>query len=187
MEAISPNNSVTRVVLTGSESTGKTVLARQLADHYAAEFAPEFVRDFASAVGRPIVFEDTTEIAHGQIALEDRHLACAMSGRGLLIQDTDLLSTAVYSVHYFGKCDAWVERAARARRPDLYLLLEIDVPWVADSVRDRGDRREEMQQLFREAVAASGAPSVVISGTWSQRMKVASAAIDDALRRNATR
>ncbi len=178
MERIAHSGKPIRIVLTGSESTGKTVLARELAERYGATLAPEFVRDFAMALGRDIRLEDTDEIARGQIALEDE---CASRAGRLLIQDTDLLSTAVYSDHYFGACVPWIRQAARNRRPDLYLLLEVDVPWVPDNVRDRGTRREEMQQLFRDAVAASGSPYVVISGSWDERRELARGAIDTAI------
>jgi HTH-type transcriptional regulator, transcriptional repressor of NAD biosynthesis genes len=84
----------------------------------------------------------------------------------------------VYNGHYYGECPAWIAEAARERRPDMYLLLEIDVPWIPDGVRDRETRREELQQLFRDAVARSGSPFVVIEGTWEQRSERARAAID---------
>jgi NadR type nicotinamide-nucleotide adenylyltransferase len=175
METVSPNSKLVRVVLTGSESTGKSVLARELADHYGAVLAPEFAREFAAKLGRGIEYRDTEEIARGQIALEDEH---ARRATRLLIQDTDLLSTSVYSDHYFGQCIPWIARAALDRRPDLYLLLEIDVPWIPDDVRDRGNRRDEMQQLFRSAVADSGSPYVVVQGTWTERAERARKAID---------
>lgn len=175
MEKITPDNRVIRVVLTGSESTGKTMLARQLADHYSAELAPEFVRDFATRKGAPVEFADTDDIACGQIALEEEHGARAAT---LLIQDTDLLSTVVYSGHYYGQCPDWIRDAARDRLPNLYLLLEVDVPWIADEVRDRENRREEMQQLFRAAIASSGAPYQVIRGSWAERFQRAREAID---------
>jgi NadR type nicotinamide-nucleotide adenylyltransferase len=175
METIARGDGLIRVVLIGSESTGKTVLARELAEHYRAELVPEFVRDFAVQKASPIELADTDAIAHGQMALEDEHAKLATR---LLIQDTDLLSTVVYSGHYYGECPAWIAAAAQERRPDLYLLLEIDVPWVSDEVRDRGTRREEMQQLFRDAVARSGSAYAVIEGTWEQRSQRALAAID---------
>lgn len=178
METIARNNKLVRIVLTGSESTGKSMLARQLADHYGAELAPEFVREFARTLGRDIRLGDTDQIATGQMALEDKHARLADR---LLIQDTDLLSTAVYSEHYFGQCLSSIQRVAQERRPDLYLLLEIDVPWVPDDVRDRGTRREEMQQLFRNAIAASGTPYVVIKGSWDERSRLARNAIDEAI------
>jgi NadR type nicotinamide-nucleotide adenylyltransferase len=175
MEALARAGRLIRVVLTGSECTGKSTLARELADHYDAELVPEFLRDFAAQKGSPLELADADEIARGQIALEDEHAARA---RGLLIQDTDLLSSVVYNGHYYGQCPAWIVDAARERSPDLYLLLEIDVPWVPDGVRDRETRREEIQQLFRDAVAASGSSFVVIQGTWEQRSELARAAID---------
>ena len=171
-----------RVVLIGSESTGKTTLARRLAEHYGVECIPEFVRDYADRKQGPLVFDDHAPIAHGQIALEDEYRTRAAEvDAPLLLQDTDLLSTAIYCAHYYAKCPVWITDAARARRPDLYLLLDIDIPWTADPQRDRGHMREEMQSLFREGVEQSSVPFVVISGDRSERFDKARAAIDELL------
>jgi len=164
-----------RVVVTGSESTAKTTLAEQLARHYHAELVPEFVREYAEARHGVIEFSDHGPIARGQMALEDAAIA---RGNPLVVQDTDLLSTVVYCEHYFGKCPAWIAEAARERAPDLYLLCEIDVPWVADGVRDRGHMREQMQLLFREAVKQSGASVAVITGDRRERFARATESID---------
>lgn len=164
-----------RVVLTGSESTGKTTLARRLAEHFNAALVPEFVRGYAEAKGGIIDFEDHGPIARGQMALEDVH---TVGGASLVVQDTDLLSTVVYCEHYFGKCPDWIREAAAARRPDLYLLCEIDVDWVHDGVRDRGHMREAMQQLFRDAVLNTGVPTAAIAGDWPERLQRAIDAID---------
>jgi NadR type nicotinamide-nucleotide adenylyltransferase len=169
---------VIRVVLTGSESTGKSTLAQTLAEHYAAQLVPEFVRGFAERKNGPIEFADHGPIARGQMALEDEHIARASR---LVVQDTDLLSTVVYCEHYFGQCPEWIRDAAAARRPDVYLLMEIDVPWIADGVRDRGEQREEVQQLFRKAVAASGTAVAVVRGSWGERRQRAVDSIDELL------
>jgi len=166
---------VIRIVLTGSESTGKTTLAGQLAEHYKADLVPEFVRSYAEKKGGAIEFGDHGPIARGQMSLEDEHIARATH---LLVQDTDLLSTVVYCKHYFGQCPPWIEAAAAARRPDLYLLCEIDLDWVADGVRDRGHMRDEMQQLFRDAVFASGVLAATITGIGDERLERAIDAID---------
>ena len=167
-----------RVVLTGSESTGKTTLAARLAEHYGAELVPEFVREYAAQRGGVIEFSDHGPIAKGQIALEDAHIARASH---MVVQDTDLLSTVVYCDHYFGMCPPWIREAAAARKPDLYLLMEIDLPWIADGVRDRGHMREEMQQLFRDAVRDCGVPFVAIQGQGDERFQRAVDAIDELL------
>ena len=174
-----------RVVFTGSESTGKSTTAVDVAGHYGVNVVPEFVRAFAAEAGRPIEFGDHGAIARGQMALEDQCIARVLATLpdlpappALLIQDTDLLSTVVYCRHYFGHCPAWIEDAAAKRRPDVYLLCAIDTPWVADGIRDRGHLREEMQALFEEAVRASGSPFVVISGSRRERQQQAIAGID---------
>jgi NadR type nicotinamide-nucleotide adenylyltransferase len=164
-----------RVVFTGSESTGKSTLAAAVAQHYRVEVVPEFVRAFAEQRGGVIEFSDHGPIARGQMALEDEYIGRA---RTLVVQDTDLLSTVVYCKHYFGRCPEWIEDAARARRPDLYLLCGTDVPWRADGVRDRGHMREEMQELFVAAVAASQAANASILGAPDVRLARAIDIID---------
>ena len=164
-----------RIVVTGSESTGKTTLAEQLARRYHAELVPEFVREFAAARHGVIEFSDHGAIARGQMAVEDAAIA---RGNPIVVQDTDLLSTVVYCEHYFGKCPAWIAETARQRAPDLYLLCEIDVPWVADGVRDRGHMRDVMQQLFRDAARDSGVRVVTITGDRDERLRLAAEVID---------
>jgi len=170
-----------RVVVTGSESTGKSTLARALADHFDAELVPEFVREFAELKGGVISFADHGPIARGQMELEDSHASVAIRGHGLLIQDTDLLSTVVYCDHYFGGSPQWISDAARARRPDLYLLLGIDVPWIPDGIRDREHLRAEMHEPFLAAVVTSGAPYAVIEGSWEERMRLATSRVAELL------
>ena len=171
-----------RVVLIGSESTGKTTLAARLARHYGVLWVPEFVRDYAAAKDLPLVEADVEAIARGQVAREDEYGSRAeASNERLLIGDTDLLSTAVYAAHYYGRAPEWAIDAARRRRPDLYLLLDIDLPWTPDPQRDRGHVRPEMHALFRAAVEASGTPFVLISGDSSGRFAAARAAIDNLL------
>ena len=171
-----------RVVLIGSESTGKTTLAERLARHYGVSWVPEFVRDYAAAKGEALEAGDVEAIARGQAAREDEYrLRAAAADERLLIGDTDLLSTAVYAAHYYGRAPEWVIDAAHRRRPDLYLLFDIDLPWTADPQRDRGQVRPEMHALFLAAVQASGAPFVPISGDGTARFAAAQAAIDNLL------
>jgi NadR type nicotinamide-nucleotide adenylyltransferase len=164
-------------VVTGSECTGKTTLVRALAEHYGTVWVPEFVRGFVEEKGRAPEYKDVETIARGQIALEDQ---MASRARGLLIQDTDLLSTVVYSRHYFGDCPEWVEDELRKRAGDLYLLADIDLPWSPDgSQRDRGAQREAMQEAFRTGLIERGFPFVEINGQHEHRLQIAIAAIDE--------
>ena len=166
------------VVVTGSESTGKTTLAADLARHFGGVLVPEFVRAYAdekiAATGLPLDASDVEPIARGQIAMHDRVIAQA---RGLVVLDTDLVSTVVYARHYYGDCPPWIEQAARERRGDLYLLCDIDVPWVAGPHRDRPHAREKIHALFAAAVAALGVPVVAIRGSWEERFATAAGAV----------
>jgi NadR type nicotinamide-nucleotide adenylyltransferase len=161
---------VLRVVVTGSESTGKTTLARDLAHHFHTTWVPEYSRTYAqeklAATGLTLDASDVEPIARGQIAAQNRALA---SARGLLVLDTDLVSTTVYARHYYGECPAWIERAARERRGDLYLLCDIDTPWVPDPQRDLPHVRGHMHALFAGALDALGVRYVTIRGSWEER------------------
>jgi len=168
-----------RVVVTGSECTGKTTLAEALADRYRAIWVPEYARRFVLAKGSAPDHEDVEAIARCQIALEDASLAEASD---VLIQDTDLLSTMVYSRHYYGDCPGWIVSTLSDRTPDLYLLAGIDVPWVPDGEqRDRGNRREEMQELFRRALTDGGFRFVEIQGDRNERLAAATSVVDELL------
>lgn len=165
-----------RVVLTGSECTGKTTLARALAEHYGTTFVPEAVREYVDAKGAPPEYDDVDEIARLHLALADR---VAKEASGLLIFDTDLMSTWIYSRHYYGDCPAWIDPELAARHGDLYLLAGIDVPWVPDGdQRDRGHMREEMQALFRDELVRRGFRFVEIEGPHEARVETAKRAID---------
>ena len=159
-----------RVVLTGPESTGKTELARVLARHFDTECAPEFVRDFAAARDNRLELADHHAIADGQTAGEDAAAdRAAARGAPVVFLDTDLVSTALYCEHYFGACPPWLEASARERRADLYLLLDVDVPWVPDPVRDRGEQRDELLALFRGWLDRVDARWVLVGGDWAER------------------
>lgn len=170
-----------RVVVTGSESTGKTTLARRLAAHYGTVWVPEFARAYVDDVARPLTRDDVEPVARGQLA---RERDAEPRADGLLMLDTDVLSTMVYGEHYYGHVPEWITSELRQHLADLYLLCDIDAPWVPDPQRDRGDARDAMHALFSAAVQRTGVPSVVIRGDWEQRFHAAVEAIDGLLAAN---
>jgi len=166
-----------RVCLTGAESTGKSELAKELARHFAAPWVPEYAREYAERANRELSYMDVMPIARGQMELEQRISAGA---RDILILDTDLLSTVVYSRHHFGACPAMIEALARTRLADLYLLMDVDVPWMADPVRDSG---HDLHEQFCDALDEFKATVRTISGGWEERFERALRAIEEALTR----
>jgi len=159
-----------RICLTGAESTGKSELAKELARHFSAVLVPEYSREYSLARQNELSYSDVGPIAHGQMTREDEAEAGVPMPR-LIILDTDLLSTLVYSRHHFGAVPQWLESRTRDRLADLYLLLDIDVPWVWDPVRDSGQTRKELHDDFRSALEEFGARYELVSGDWDERLR----------------
>ena len=171
-----------RVVLTGAESTGKTELAGRLAAHFDVPWSAEHARQYYAArqaEGRDaLTAADVDPIARGQVLLEDE---ARRQATRLAIHDTDLVSTVVYARHYYGSCPDWIERAARERRSDLYLLCGTDVAWSPDPQRDRPEARAAIQAALRAELAVLGARVVEVTGDREQRFVTARDAIDRAM------
>ena len=163
-------NAQLRVCVTGPESTGKTTLAARLAAYYRTVWVPEASRIYAERKQAPLLLSDVAPIAREHVSMADD--GARIAGR-LLVLDTDLLSTVVYSRHYYGVVPPEVEKLERARRADLYLLCDVDVPWLPDGIRDRPANREAMLALFREALEVRRLRWTMITGDWDRRWQTA--------------
>jgi NadR type nicotinamide-nucleotide adenylyltransferase len=173
-----------KIVLFGPESTGKTTLSDQLARHYDTVWVEEYARPYLQKVWnqerRTCEPKDIMPIAYGQMALENR---LAKRADKVLICDTDLLETKVYSEEYYGGfVDPLLEKAASESEYDLYLLTYIDTPWVADDLRDRPEQRLEMFNAFKNALEKYNRPYILLKGDKDTRLKTAVDAIDAILR-----
>jgi len=165
-----------RICIFGPESTGKTTLARQLATHYSTTLVPEYARTYLEQQGGEIQLTDLVQIARGQAAAED---ALIKHCNRLLICDTDTLATEIWSQELYGSCDEVVKKIAKERSCDLYLLCDIDIPWVADSVRYRPDNRLEFYRQCEQALKTNRRSYITLSGNEDERFNAAIQAIDD--------
>lgn len=179
------NANIVRVVLFGPESTGKTTLSKQLARHYhtvwVAEYAREYLQDKWNNERKTCENSDLIPIAEGQMRLENK---LAKKADKVLICDTDLLETKVYSQEYYGGfVDPKLDAAARENEYDLYLLTYIDTPWEADDLRDRPELRLEMFHAFEKALQDHKKNYILLKGDKQTRLKAAVKAIDTLLER----
>jgi NadR type nicotinamide-nucleotide adenylyltransferase len=171
---------IVKVVLFGPESSGKTTLSRQLARHYNTVWAPEFAREYLQKKWnneRKICEkDDLIPIAIGQMNLEN---SLAKKADKLLICDTDLLETKVYSEEFYGgTVDEKLNDAAHKNEYDLYLLTYIDTPWEEDDLRDRAAQRLEMFTAFENALKKHKKNYILLKGDKEMRLKNATKAID---------
>ncbi|MEM7379583.1 MAG: ATP-binding protein [Bacteroidota bacterium] len=174
-----------KVVIYGPESTGKTTLAKQLAEHYNTPWVPEYAREYLQdkwdREQKTCEPKDLLPIARGQMRLEN---SLSEEATDLLICDTDLLETKVYSeAYYLGYCDPLLEKYALKNSYDLYFLTAIDIPWEKDDLRDKPDERERMFQYFKETLEKYDKKFVTLNGGKKARLSLAIHYIDKLLKK----
>ncbi|WP_010227590.1 AAA family ATPase [Gillisia marina] len=173
-----------KVVLFGPESTGKTTMAKKLAAHFETEWVEEYMREYLQKkwdskkeVCKP---EDLITIAEGQIERENQKTKTANK---ILICDTDLLELSVYSKAYYNEfCEPAILKHALNNWYDLYFLTNIDVPWVADDLRDKPEDRVEMFTKFKNALQFYEKPFIELKGDENERFETAVSAINELLK-----
>lgn len=180
-----PANCV-KVVLFGPESTGKTTLSMQLARYYNSVWVPEYAREYLqnkwNNERKTCEPKDLLPIAEGQMLLENE---LAQKTDTVLICDTDLLETKVYSeAYYLGYCDQTLEKYALLNTYNLYFLAYIDTPWEADDLRDKPEDRHAMFNAFENALTTNNRPYVLLKGNMKERLEMAVKHIDKLLNKN---
>lgn len=176
-------STILKVVLFGPESTGKTTLSQQLARHYNTVWVPEYAREYLQKKwineGKTCEPKDLLPIAEGQIRLENE---LTKKATNILICDTDLLETKVYSeAYYVGDCDPILKKYALQNNYDLYLLTYIDIPWEADDLRDKPTERKEMFSYFKGTLEKYGKNFIILKGNKKERLEKAVNHIDQLL------
>lgn len=166
-----------RILILGPESTGKSTLAEDLANHFGEPWVPEFAREYLEKLERPYQFEDLAEIGKGQVNLEDQ---LAEKAQKFIFCDTDLRVIHIWSEHRFGKTETWILEAIPRRNYDLILLTDTDLPWGPDPLREYPEL--EMRQYFfekyRSLSVKSGFPFLIVSGDRAKRLKISAEAVE---------
>ena len=184
---------IKKIVIIGPESTGKSTLTELLAQHYHTEWCKEYAREYLLANGTDYSYNDLLTIAKGQVALEDSGELLVVSGQKktnnsplttynykLLFIDTDMYVMKVWCEYVFGKCHPYIEEQIAERKYDLYLLCNIDLPWVEDELREYPDEapRIELYAIYKNILQNQSVPWVDISGNYEERLQKAIEAVD---------
>ncbi len=152
---------IRKIAITGPESTGKSMLAQQLADHYHTLWVPEFARDYLTSLNRPYEEDDILYIARQQLQKEK---ASAAMAKDRLFCDTELIVTKIWSEVKYGRCHPWILQQIERHRYDLYLLCDIDLPWEFDPLREHPGKRKFLFDRYHRELSERGFRFAVIRG-----------------------
>ncbi len=171
-----------KVVVTGPECSGKSVLSAQLARHYGVQWVPEMARPYLENLDRPYVEDDLRIIGGLQLRVEE---ACVVHrpAAPVLICDTDLITIRIWGEEKFGRSDRWIVQHTEQRHYDLWLLCTPDIPWVFDPQRENPHDRDRLFEVYKLHLERSVKRHVHIHGDGPQRLQLAVEAIDQLLRR----
>ncbi|SKB49219.1 nicotinamide-nucleotide adenylyltransferase, NadR type [Parapedobacter luteus] len=170
-----------KIAVVGPESTGKSTIAEQLARAYGTICVPEYAREYCKYLNREYTLQDELNMFYGQLALERSLVPLAKKKR--LICDTMILTIKVWCDHLFGYTPAVVLETLRSTHYDFYLLMDIDLPWVDDPLRDFPHLREHFMEVWHQELQAIQANYAVISGQGEDRFANARKAVQAFLER----
>lgn len=161
------------ITIMGPESTGKSTLAKRLAEHFETAYIKEYGRTYVAITGTDnLTVNDFESIAVGH----NLCISLANNTKTLFV-DTEAITTKVFMDMYLGPCEGLhsniIEEHIKGQEFDLYLLLDIDVPWVDDGTRDFPNHRESHLKALKSELESRGIKYVLISGDYEQRYKKA--------------
>lgn len=159
------------IVFIGSECSGKTSLARALANYYNIDFLEEYSRIYAEKINSELIYEDVIPIAKGQIASEQKFIN--RSKEDLLLFDTCLFSTYIYSKIYYKKVPKELNNWLDLSLYDYFFLIFPDPEWVEDDIRNMPMPRMEMHEIFKSELEYFNQPFTQLRGNEEQRMQSA--------------
>ena len=166
-----------KVVIIGPESTGKSSLCEQLAEHYKTNWVPEYAREYLLKNGTNYTYDDLLVIAKGQLEQESRITHAASR---ITFIDTDMYVMKVWCEFVFNKCHRFILDAITERKYDLYLLCNTDLPWVKDELREYPNlaERERLFKIYKDCMVNQSTPWTIIEGNHKTRLSKAVEAVD---------
>ena len=165
-----------KISVFGPESTGKTTLTKKLAAHFSGSLVPEYARGYLEAQNGSIGYEDMYNIARGQSILEE---LTEQDAKPFLFCDTDPLATKIWSQFLYDRCDPKIIEIAQKHCYHCTLLLDVDVPWVADEVRYLPTKGKAFFAACRAELSTAKRQFIIIRGSWDERWQQAKKAVEE--------
>lgn len=159
--------SAKRIAITGPESTGKSILSRQLAEYFGEPWAPEYSREYLATLDREYSFYDILKIAKGQY---NRELQMLNKAKDYLFCDTDFLVTHIWCKVKYGASHIWIEQMLEEKYYDFTLLCKNDLPWEYDPLRENPNDRDFLFELYLHELKSRSINFSVVDGTGIARL-----------------
>ena len=159
-----------RVVIMGPESTGKSTLVQNLSKHYNCKFVEEYGRTYTNVTTtKNLTLKDFENISIDHKENVDQTID------KLVIVDTEAITTKIFGELYLGKCESVIiDEVIKNQKYDLYLLMDVDVPWVDDGTRDFPHLREWHINRLKVELECNGIDYIIISGhNYEERLNKA--------------
>ena len=152
-----------KIAITGPESTGKSTLAEKLAKHFEVDFIPEYSRTYLENFEGHYTENDVVEIAKGQynLILEEEK-----KNPKILIADTETIVCKIWVEYVFKHSNETIDEILKKQDFDLYLLCDIDLPWVYDPLRENPniEERKELFDIYKNTLTKMNVPFEIVSG-----------------------
>lgn len=158
-----------KVVLLGTESTGKSTLAHSLSTRFRASLVHELGRD---------VIPDSNSFSIDQllqiVAGHTKNIIEAKNSlKPLVIIDTDIHITQSYAKYTLGEYLDLPGSIYDLNRADLYLYLDKDIPYIQDGTRlDEADRNR-LDTSHRDTLQDFGIEFEELAGSYEERNRKA--------------
>lgn len=167
---------VKKICFYGSESTGKSTMAKRMATLYKTDFVPEVAREIITS--NDFSIDDIIRIGHAQT---QRVIDKTKTANKILFCDTDVITTQIYSYHYLKTIPPVLYNLEKQIHYHQYFLFDIDVAWVADDLRDLGSQRSEMYDVFKNELDNRNINYLKVQGSYEQREKFIESVINTML------
>ena len=161
----------------GPESTGKTTLAKALAQQFHGTYVPEYAREYIERKGtRDVTFDELCEIARHQIEQLQtisndlkrlQTISNDLKRPQTVFFDTELIVTKIWFDYAFGIVPEWLNDAILRYPMDAYLLTAPDIPWQPDPARYNGSDtiRRQLFDRYESELQSLHIPYFVIPHT----------------------